>query len=28
MNVAKPIEDACKVFEERLNELEKLLLNN
>ncbi|MGY3185920.1 oligoendopeptidase F [Lysinibacillus sp. TE18511] len=28
MNVAKPIDDACKVFEERLNELEKLLLNN
>ncbi len=28
MNVAKPIEDACKVFEDRLNELEKLLLNN
>lgn len=28
MNDAKPIDDACKVFEERLNELEKLLLNN
>ncbi|MCS1383922.1 oligoendopeptidase F [Lysinibacillus sphaericus] len=28
MNVAKPIDDACKVFEQRLNELEKLLLNN
>ncbi|GLC87740.1 oligoendopeptidase F [Lysinibacillus piscis] len=28
MNVAKPIDDACKVFEERLNELEKLLVGN
>lgn len=28
MNAAKPIEEACKVFEEKLNELEKLLLNN
>lgn len=28
MTSAKPIEEACKVFEEKLNELEKLLLNN
>lgn len=28
MNSSKPIEEACKVFEERLDELEKLLQNN
>lgn len=28
MNSAKPIEEACKVFEEKLNELESLLLNS
>lgn len=28
MNSAKPIEDACRVFEEKLNELELLLQNN
>ena len=26
MNTAAPIEEACKVFEEKLNELEQLLL--
>ncbi|MEG0259675.1 MAG: oligoendopeptidase F [Lysinibacillus sp.] len=28
MNDASPIDEACKVFEERLNELERLLANN
>lgn len=28
MTSAQPIEEACKVFEEKLNELESLLLNN